>query len=347
MIETVFRTEDLPQADRFDAWCERAAQSHAPVAISSAHSADFRGFQQVVRLDAVPAYAAGWQPAVVRRTPRLIRQSDPERYRLSFIQRGTVGITINGRETTYGPYGLFSHTTSIPYELHIGTRGDQVEANSVEVPREVLPLAGAQADHVIGRPLRGRDGTGALLATFLTTLTATAGTFTAADAARLEKVLLDLVAAVFAHELDALNHLSPETHRRTLTLRIRAFIRRHLHDPDLTPTVIAAAHHISVSYLHRLFQPEQDTVTTYIRHQRLERIRRDLADPAQHTVPLHHIAARWGFVHQATFTRAFRATYGMAPRDYRQEALPREEAERREIRERRSRRPERGRPRTG
>ncbi|WP_275562528.1 hypothetical protein [Streptomyces sp. 5-6(2022)] len=35
----------------------------------------------------------------------------------------------------------------------------------------------------------------------------------------METVLLDLVTAVFAHELDAVDHLPPEAHRRTLILR--------------------------------------------------------------------------------------------------------------------------------
>ncbi|WP_275560111.1 helix-turn-helix domain-containing protein [Streptomyces sp. 5-6(2022)] len=321
MIEDVFRTEDLPRADRFDAWCERAAQSHAPVEMSSAHVADFRGFQQAVQLGAVPVYASEWQPAVVRRTPRLVRRSDPERYRLSFVRSGTVGTAVNGQHITHGPCGLFSHTTSAPLELRIGTREDRVKAVSVEVPRTLMPQPAAQVDHVIGRPLSGRDGTSALLAAFLTTLTAGARSCTTADAARLETVLLDLVTAVFAHELDAVDHLPPEAHRRTLTLGIRAFIRQHLHDPALTPAVIAAAHHISVSHLHRLFQPERDTVAAYIRHQRLERIRRDLSDPAQRTIPVHRIAARWGLTQHTAFTRAFRARYGISPRDYRVQTL--------------------------
>lgn len=321
VIETVCRTEDLPSADRFDAWRKGAARSHAPMEMGSAHSADYRGVHQAVQLNAVSAYASRWQPVVLRRTPRLIRQCDPERYHLSFIQSGTVGFTLNGQESAYGPCDLRSHISSVPFDLHMGTREDEVRALSVEVPRTVLPLPAAQADRVLGRPMNGRDGIGALLASFLTTLTAGAGSYTTADAGRLETVLLDLVAAAFAHELDALNHLPPETHRRTLILRIRAFIRRHLHDPDLAPAVIAAAHHISVSHLHRLFQPERDTVATYIRRQRLEHIRRDLADPAQRTVPVHRIAARWGFTHHATFTRMFGATYGTAPRDYREHSL--------------------------
>jgi AraC-like DNA-binding protein len=84
---------------------------------------------------------------------------------------------------------------------------------------------------------------------------------------------------------------------------------------------VAAAHHISVRYLHRLFQPVGTTVGSWIRHRRLERCSRDLAEPALSLRPIHAVGARWGFRHAAEFSRAFRAAYGMPPSDYREAAL--------------------------
>lgn len=83
----------------------------------------------------------------------------------------------------------------------------------------------------------------------------------------------------------------------------------------------APPHHISTSYLHRLFREQGSTVGTWIRQQRLERTRRDLGDPALAGVPVNRIAARWGFPHHPVFTRAFHSAYGMPPRDYRHLAL--------------------------
>ncbi|WP_259670835.1 hypothetical protein [Streptomyces sp. ID38640] len=47
--------------------------------------------------------------------------------------------------------------------------------------------------------------------------------------------MLDLMSALFAHELHADNTLTPETRGRTLTLRIRSFIQQHLADPGSRP----------------------------------------------------------------------------------------------------------------
>lgn len=71
--------------------------------------------------------------------------------------------------------------------------------------------------------------------------------------------------------------------------------------------MIAAAHHISVRRLHKLFEDQPQTVAALIRQHRLERCRADLAR-SDRTVTA--VAARWGFSDPAHFSRLFKATYG-------------------------------------
>ncbi|MBQ0866485.1 helix-turn-helix domain-containing protein [Streptomyces sp. RK75] len=110
-------------------------------------------------------------------------------------------------------------------------------------------------------------------------------------------------------------------HHRALFARVQSFVWAHLGDPELRPDTIAAAHHISTRSLHRLFRSQGCTVSSWIRRQRLNRARRDLADPklAHHTIQT--IAATWGFTRAADFTRAFRTAYGVPPQDFRTGAL--------------------------
>jgi AraC-like DNA-binding protein len=131
------------------------------------------------------------------------------------------------------------------------------------------------------------------------------------------------VSAWFAQVLDAEAALPQETHQRVTAQRIQAFIRQNLHDPELTPPAIAAAHHISRSYLYRIFQQQSqgETVGAWIRGRRLENARRDLADSSLRTTPIHAVAARWGFPRASEFTRAFRTAYGISPKEYRLQAL--------------------------
>jgi AraC-like DNA-binding protein len=106
-------------------------------------------------------------------------------------------------------------------------------------------------------------------------------------------------------------------HRRALLVRVRGFIDDHLSDPELTPSSIAAAHHISLRYLHKIFEAQDKTVAAWIRHRRLEACRNDLADPIAGGRPVSAIGARWGFPDPASFNRTFRAKYGVPPGTYR------------------------------
>lgn len=321
MIETVFRTEDLPAADRIDAWREKLSQTHAPVDLVCRPDSDFNAYQRVLQLGSALVWPSVMEPSLIRRTLRLIRGSDPEMIHLSLITKGTVGFRMSGPDALYGSWELRTNDSSHPFEILMGPSGEVVHAVSVDVPRARLPLSATELDRVIGHRLSGREGVGALLTAFLTALVDNRSSYTAADAPRLETVLVDLLAALFANALDAMDSLPAASQRRTQTLRVKAFIRDHLHDPDLTPATIAAAHHISTSHLHRLFQDSETTVSGFIRHLRLERAREQLADPARSDVPVQLVAARAGFEHHPVFTRAFRAAYGMSPRDYRRRAL--------------------------
>jgi AraC-like DNA-binding protein len=140
------------------------------------------------------------------------------------------------------------------------------------------------------------------------------------DAARLGGVVTDLVAAAFA-EPSGQRTAGPGESAQVLRLQVRDFILRHLGAESLSPATIAAAHNISVRYLHKLFQDEGLTVADWIRRHRLERCRRELADPLQYDRPIHAIATRWGFPNAAHFSRAFRAAYGVPPREFREQAL--------------------------
>src|SRR5262245_53607288 len=104
---------------------------------------------------------------------------------------------------------------------------------------------------------------------------------------------------------------------RTLLANVQAFIDRRLGDARLSNTEIAAAHHISLRLLHRLFEEQGTSPGRWIRERRLERCRRDLLDPARSHLPASAIAWDRGFASPAHFSRVFRAAYGHPPGTYR------------------------------
>ncbi|MFG2577090.1 AraC family transcriptional regulator [Streptomyces sp. NPDC048481] len=319
LYESVFRTTDLPESARFEAWTERMGRTHAPMHLDSERTADYRGRQRVIGLGDVTLWPATFDQLVFRRTPKLIRRSDPETYHLSLLLRGEGAADWGRQRTAYRVHDFHTNSSSRPGEIFTGA--DPVTIVGVEVPRALVAVPARHADRVLGSLISGREGVGALLAQFLLQLVSDTSVYEPADAPRLGTVVTDLVTTAFAHAADADLRLPPETRGRTLVLRVKTFIRRHLDDPGLTPATIAAAHHISRSYLYRLFQVEGLTVASYIRDQRLDNARRELLDPRLRALPVHAVAARWGFPRAAEFTRAFRTAYGLPPGELRERAL--------------------------
>ncbi|MBP5867441.1 AraC family transcriptional regulator [Streptomyces sp. LBUM 1485] len=325
MIGTVFRSDDVPAEHRFDYWRELVHRAIAPSDIHSEFAGDFWAQQRLLELGPVLVWPTAHLPTGFRRTEKMVRQSDPEMYHLSLVLGGDFGLEHVGRTEMYGPSDLWVTDTSRAYDVRPSdSLGRQViRGICADLPKTLLPLPPARITQLLGRRLPGRQGVGPLLTGFLTGLEQQAESLQPADAPRLGTVLIDLLAAWFAQVLEVEDALPPETRQRALTKRIRAFVRQNLHDPELNPRAIAAAHHISLSYLHRLFQEDSpgETVAAWIRAQRLAGAHRDLADPALAVTPIHTIAGRWGMPRASDFTRAFRGAYGVSPTEYRAEAL--------------------------
>ena len=102
-----------------------------------------------------------------------------------------------------------------------------------------------------------------------------------------------------------------------LFARITWYARRHLADPGLSATRIAAEHNISLRYLYKLFAEHRLSLEQWLINERLKGAARQLAEPASRHRPIASIAAAWGFLDATHFTRRFRQAYGMTPREWR------------------------------
>lgn len=246
----------------------------------------------------------------------VVAPEHPGVYTLILPLSGDSEVAQADREAVHGPFDMHLLDPSRPLRLRL-LGSPSVHLIGTDLPKAGFPLPAHWMDRLLTRRLPGRDGIGSLLSGFLLQLTHDTSSFRPSDGPRLEAALLEPLTALFAHHLDADDSSAPNGARRALVLQIQTFIRQHLQDPQLTPPAIAAAHHISVSYLHRIFQAEGITVSSWIREQRLANARRDLADPTLRSTPIHIIASRWGFPRAADFSRAFRNAHGIPPKDYR------------------------------
>jgi AraC-like DNA-binding protein len=188
---------------------------------------------------------------------------------------------------------------------------------SVLFPRAMLPLRAQDAALLTAVRVSGDQGTGALVSTLARELPRHLDEYDAAEAARLGTTVVDLLGTALAARLDQTGALPSAARDRVLLQHVYAFIDAHLGDPGLSPAQVAAAHHVSLRYVHKVFETQSSSVAAWIRQRRLERCRQDLLDPAQPERPVAAIAARWGLPNAAHFSRVFRAAYGTPPAAYR------------------------------
>ena len=319
-MEPVIRTEDLPVTERFDAWHELISHMLAPVEVTSDDPMGLRVEMHLAEFGAVQVSSVRVSPSESHRTPKLIRRSDPATFQLLLQLRGRNIVTQDRKSALLRPSDLVLYHTSRPYHVRTVADEDTAEGLMVVIPHSLLPLPARKIDRTTVTTFSGQEGIGALLSGFLARLTTGPERYRPGDSARLGTILTDLLAAQIAYQLDTLRSLPPEVQERTLLLRIYAFIHQHLRDPELSPATIAAAHNISTRTLHRLFQTQNCTVSEWIRDRRLERCRRDLADPELKDQPIHAIAVKWGFTNAPHFSRTFRTAHALTPRDYRRQA---------------------------
>jgi AraC-like DNA-binding protein len=128
---------------------------------------------------------------------------------------------------------------------------------------------------------------------------------------------IELLRAVIATQLNE-PQLAREPLESTLYLRIMEYVRAHLAEHDLTAAEIARRHNISVRELYTILSRSGITLGEWLRAHRLEECRKDLARPGARWVSITYVAHRWGFVNATHFSRVFRETYGMSPRDWRE-----------------------------
>ncbi|WP_328473270.1 helix-turn-helix domain-containing protein [Streptomyces sp. NBC_00448] len=322
MLTTVLDTAHLPPSDRAAAWVETTEQALMATRIDFLSPDRIRARIRTMALGPVQLSVMSYSPLNSRRTPRLIRQCDPEQYQLALTLTGQQSIEQARAYAALGPDDLLLYDSSRPFSATAGPDPAGARALLLQFPRRLLPLPERAVAPLCGQALPGRTGVGRLLCQMLTGLTDAHADLTYPDSARLGSTALDLTAALLAHHADRPALLPAESRQRELFERISDFITAHLHDPGLTPGTLASAHFISTRYLHRIFQLHGSTVGDVIRQQRLARCRRDLADPAQRAVPIGAIGARWGYPRPSDFTRAFRSATGMSPSEYRALCAP-------------------------
>ncbi|WP_254886058.1 helix-turn-helix domain-containing protein [Streptomyces sp. NA02950] len=304
-------TASVPAADRLAYWHEVIERTCVPLDITPIADEPFRGMVTTDRLGCLQISTVEGDANRVRRTARLIAKAEGEHVNLGVQGRNSGVVAQDGREALLGPGDLTFYDTTRPYALRFA---EPFRMRLFSVPRQALGLSEPDLQRITAVTLRPDTGTAALVARFLSRLAAEAPSYPPRIGDMLARNAVDLLSTLIAERL---GQDTTDTAGTAMRLRIQTFIDRHLSDPDLSPQAIAAEHHVSVRYVHRLFEAEGTTVSRWIQRRRLEACRRELGRPGTGGPSVSAVAHRFGFTSPSHFSRTFRIAYGMSPRQWR------------------------------
>ncbi len=298
-----------------EAWREALAQTFVPLEVTPlGDGALFRGQVQAERVADLQLSVVSGSSQVVRRTRRLVQSSASDLYKVGLQLRGRGLVEQTGRVAQLAPGDLTIYDTARPYEL-IFER--DFEMLVLVVPRPRLATRAPRLADLTAVTISGSHGSGALTSALLRGLDPRAAR-TGLEAAYLSDAAVDLLAACLAGCGDT---RAQEPCAETVVAAAQSYIEAHLSDATWHPAEVAAGCHVSFRHLQRLFEHRGTTISGRVRERRLERCWRDLVDPRLAQRPIAAVAASWGLIDAAQFSRAFRARYGMAPSTHRAEAI--------------------------
>lgn len=303
-------TAALPVSERDGWWRDAVVDQFLPMTVIPIGN-DLHGRVSATAVGGVQLRRIAASAHRFDRSPRLIRGTDEEYYKVVVGLAGSSLLVQDGREVVVRAGDLALYDSTRPYTF---VMEDDYDLTVCMVPKRLLSVRAAELGARTATSIDATTGMGALLVPFLSDLFRHS-TEVGLDA---QASLADSVARLVGGIVTDMSVSSmPAT---THVIRAQAFIDQHIADSSLSPERIASAVGVSVSYLHRLFSRTGFTIAGYIRERRLQGCWNDLqrGDLAEMTVTA--IGGRWGFTDPVRLSHLFRARFEMSPIEHRRSA---------------------------
>jgi AraC-like DNA-binding protein len=254
-------------------------------------------------------------PVIGFRTIDDVKRSDDDYFCLLFFDSGNCLLSQGRNECVVKPNRIAIWDSTRPAKFE---NDETLHQYSILIPHRTGKIIVPGIEDMCGLSVDGQTGLGAILMSHLQQVHSTIETIDILDRPAILRATVELVAAAFRPESA---NTAGSAFRRALLGRIQDFILDNLSDPMLSPTSIANAFRFSPRYLHRLFEEFDVTVGGWVRKRRLSAAKTELSSKAMVGYGITQIAMRYGFADASHFSHAFRAEYGISPRDFRRGAL--------------------------
>lgn len=271
-----------------------------PAALTLRGGMRLRAFESAT----VGAIRAGAQS--LRRTPERIQRAPSDLVFVNVVTAGACRVDQHGGRSVAGRGAICLYDACAPYEIE--TSLDFASA-LVGLPRDLLERRVGALGAVTGAV---RPGPAARVAARIWLAIADeVADMDAEEAEDLVSIGLDALAG-------AIRGPAPrEPHAAGAARRIRRAIERNRRVPGFSARDLACEAGVSLRRLQEVCRAAGFSPAAELRRIRLEAARKLLADPALDHLPVKTLMFEAGFSEPATFSKAFRAAFGMSPAEAR------------------------------
>jgi AraC-like DNA-binding protein len=232
-----------------------------------------------------------------------------------FLEGGVADMTVRASSRAVDP----GSATIVALDLGqpVRMRRDACHVLSFFVPSTLAADIFPDPEALHGRALRNETPLTKLIFDHVRALGRDIARLDANAAADAIRTSAELLVAAFGKQA-GLSGNARAAARAAMFGRVRRYIQDNLRNAELSPETVVRALQLPRPSVYRLFQHEGG-LGAYIRQLRLRQAADELAHCPQRSVT--EIAFGLGFSSSSDFTRAFRRSYDMAPRDFREASL--------------------------
>jgi len=312
-----YKTDSVAALNRFHYWQKATCDAFLPLEAQQLDDSKFSGQIQVVNAGGIGVSSIKADKQIIRRSRRLIQSSEASSLIFICQTSGFGTVRQDSQDVKLAAGDITFVDSDRPYEFKFD---DVFEQAVLQVPKQIFL---ERCRWLVGVPpikLDGKNPLAQLVQVNLKTLLEVGGSLPQSTRPMVFNNVINLLSTALG---EAFGETLPDTSEPKLMhiQRAKHYIIQNLKESRLCPDGVAHACDISPRYLRALFCEQGQTVSAWIRTQRLESARMELERTSQTGAPINQIAYRWGFSDYSHFCRLFKSAYGMSPRMWRNQIL--------------------------
>jgi AraC-like DNA-binding protein len=307
-----FSTQAIMPEARSSHWHQVIASSYFPLDLEFREPAKFSGELKIWDLGNVSLSRLSSEALRYKRAPQHFLTKRDEQFLVTIPAKSEIFFSQCGKDVRCNPGGFIIERSHEPYEF---SHAEAADLWVLKIDAKSLGHHIRSPDRFCSMEFDASNGAGGLFTDMLHLIPRRFPAMNEDSRVAVGRQLVDLLALSLKADERTLTSGASTVRAAHLT-RIESFVRKHLGRFDLDPEMVARGCDISTRYLHELLRDTNQTLGQWIREQRLEACRETLKDPSNRQT-VAEIAYRWGFGDHAQFSRAFKAQFGMSPKEFR------------------------------